>query len=134
MGKASCAYSLNRSSSSQNASHLYGTTKSCYVISSYRSYGLAPVTLPALQMLLDITGELLAWQAEHDMPVDLSYLQGIFNLQGADPAAEYADFLVTLCQRPIIDQGYRYWLKRRDTVNQARVRLYCEILRAWNES
>lgn len=70
------------------------------------------VTRPALQILLDITSELLAWQAEHDMPVDLPYLQGIFHLQGAVPAAEYTDFLATLRQRPIIDQAYAERLLR----------------------
>ena len=70
------------------------------------------VTRPALQMLLDITGELLAWQTEHNMPVDLPYLQGIFHLQGVAPAAEYTDFLATLRQRPIIDQGYAERLLR----------------------
>lgn len=70
------------------------------------------VTRPALQMLLDITGELLAWQAEHDMPIELPYLQGIFHLPGEAPATEYADFLATLRQRPIIDQGYAARLLR----------------------
>lgn len=70
------------------------------------------VTRPALQILLDITGELLAWQAEHDMPIDMPYLQGIFHLQGEVPAAEYANFLATLRQRPVIDQGYAERLLR----------------------
>ena len=30
--------------------------------------------------------------------------------------------------------SYRYWRKRRDTVNSARVRLCSEIRRAWNQS
>lgn len=30
--------------------------------------------------------------------------------------------------------SYRYWRKRRDTVNPARVRLCSEIRRAWNQS
>lgn len=70
------------------------------------------VTRPALLMLLDITGELLAWQAEQEVPVDLPYLQGIFHLQGTAPATEYADFLATLRQRPIIDQSYAERLLR----------------------
>ncbi|MBN0459206.1 transcriptional repressor PifC, partial [Pseudomonas aeruginosa] len=37
-------------------------------------------TLPALDTLLDITGDLLAWQVEHDRPVDGHYLKGIFRL------------------------------------------------------
>ncbi len=39
-------------------------------------------TLPALDTLLDITGDLLAWQVEHDRPVDGHYLKGIFRLAG----------------------------------------------------
>lgn len=39
-------------------------------------------TLPALDTLLDITGNLLAWQVEHDRPVDGHYLKGIFRLAG----------------------------------------------------
>ncbi|VCX68958.1 Transcriptional repressor PifC [Klebsiella quasipneumoniae] len=35
-------------------------------------------TLPALDTLLDITGNLLARQVEHDRPVDGHYLKGIF--------------------------------------------------------
>lgn len=77
-------------------------------------FGLAPVTRDelrlllglTLQMLLDITGELLAWQVEHDMPIDLPYMQG------AAPVAEYTDFLATLRQRPIIDQSYAERLLR----------------------
>ncbi len=39
-------------------------------------------TLPALRTLLDITRDLLAWQAENDRTVDRHYLQGIFRLPG----------------------------------------------------
>lgn len=39
-------------------------------------------TLPALRTLLDITRDLLAWQAENNRPVDGHYLKGIFRLAG----------------------------------------------------
>jgi len=70
------------------------------------------VTRPALLTLLDITGELLAWQETHGMEIDLPYLQGIYHLQGDTPAAEYAGFLRQLQARPVIDQGYAERLLR----------------------
>ncbi|WP_173632695.1 IS3 family transposase [Paramixta manurensis] len=43
--------------------------------------------------------------------------------------------VVSLCSALEIHRSsYRYWRKRRDTVNPARVRLYSEIRRAWNQS
>ncbi|MDH8008535.1 transcriptional regulator, partial [Klebsiella pneumoniae] len=39
-------------------------------------------TLPALGTLLDITRSLLAWQVEHERPVDDHSLKGIFRLAG----------------------------------------------------
>ncbi|HDU5045499.1 TPA: transcriptional regulator [Klebsiella aerogenes] len=68
------------------------------------------VSLPALQTLLTIAGELLAWQVAHDMPVDLPYLQGIYHLTGEAPDAEYAAFLAQL--RPVINQDYAERLLR----------------------
>ncbi|OKV91393.1 transposase [Escherichia coli] len=42
---------------------------------------------------------------------------------------------VSLCSALEIHRSsYRYWRKRRDTVNPARVRLCSEIRRAWNQS
>lgn len=42
---------------------------------------------------------------------------------------------VSLCRAfGLHRSSYRYWRKRRDTVNPARVRLYSEIRRAWNQS
>ena len=70
------------------------------------------VTHPALQTLLDITGELLAWQERHGMEIDLPYLQGIYHLRGDSPAAEYEDFMRQLQARPVIDQGYAERLLR----------------------
>lgn len=68
------------------------------------------VTQPALQTLLTIAGELLAWQVAHDMSVDLPYLQGIYHLTGEAPDAEYAAFLTQL--RPVINQDYAERLLR----------------------
>ncbi|ECN1503592.1 transcriptional regulator [Salmonella enterica subsp. enterica serovar Newport] len=68
------------------------------------------VSQPALQTLLTIAGELLAWQVAHDMPVDLPYLQGIYHLSGEAPDAEYAEFLAQL--RPVINQDYAERLLR----------------------
>lgn len=43
--------------------------------------------------------------------------------------------VVSLCSALGIHRSsYRYWRKRRDTVNPARVRLCSEIRRAWNQS
>ncbi|WP_312982892.1 IS3 family transposase [Atlantibacter sp.] len=43
--------------------------------------------------------------------------------------------VVSLCSALEIHRSsYRYWRKRRDTVNPAQVRLYSEIRRAWNQS
>ncbi|HAX4787184.1 TPA: IS3-like element ISEc31 family transposase, partial [Escherichia coli] len=43
--------------------------------------------------------------------------------------------VVSLCSALEIHRSsYRYWRKRRDTVNPARVRLCSEIRRAWNQS
>ncbi|MBV7002515.1 IS3 family transposase, partial [Escherichia coli] len=43
--------------------------------------------------------------------------------------------VVSLCSALGIHRSsYRYWRKRRDTVNSARVRLCSEIRRAWNQS
>ncbi|HAV1841126.1 TPA: transcriptional regulator [Enterobacter hormaechei subsp. steigerwaltii] len=68
------------------------------------------VSQPALQTLLTIAGELLAWQVAHDMPMDLPYLQGIYHLTGEAPDAEYAEFLAQL--RPVINQDYAERLLR----------------------
>ncbi|PIJ55654.1 transcriptional regulator [Erwinia sp. OLMDLW33] len=68
------------------------------------------VSQPALQTLLTIAGELLAWQVAHDIPVDLPYLQGIYHLTGEAPDAEYAEFLAQL--RPVINQDYAERLLR----------------------
>lgn len=48
-------------------------------------------TLPALGTLLDITHDLLAWQIEHERPVDGHYLKGIFRLAGKRPPGESPD-------------------------------------------
>jgi hypothetical protein len=57
-------------------------------------------TLPALDTLLDITGNLLAWQVEHDRPVDGHYLKGIFRLAGKNWTEEFDDFRAEL--RPVV--------------------------------
>ncbi|RPH29627.1 transcriptional regulator [Buttiauxella warmboldiae] len=67
-------------------------------------------TLPALRTLLEITRDLLAWQVEHDHPVDAHYLKGTFRLPGENWVEEFDDFLATL--RPVIDQGYAEHLLR----------------------
>jgi len=67
-------------------------------------------TLPALRTLLDITRDLLAWQAENDRPVDGHYLKGIFRLAGENWTAEFDDFLGAL--RPVVDQMYAEHLLR----------------------
>lgn len=61
-------------------------------------------TLPALRTLLDITRDLLAWQAENDRTVDRHYLQGIFRLPGDNLVEEFDRFLADL--RPVVDQMY----------------------------
>ncbi len=61
-------------------------------------------TLPALDTLLDITGDLLAWQVEHDRPVDGHYLKGIFRLAGKNWTEEFDAFRAEL--RPVVDQMY----------------------------
>ena len=57
-------------------------------------------TLPALGTLLDITRDLLAWQVEHDRPVDDHYLKGIFRLAGENWMEEFDRFRAAL--RPVI--------------------------------
>lgn len=43
--------------------------------------------------------------------------------------------VVSLCAALDVHRSsYRYWQKRRDTIDPARVRLYSEIRRAWNQS
>ncbi|EBH3044092.1 transcriptional regulator [Salmonella enterica] len=67
-------------------------------------------TLPALGTLLDITRDLLAWQVEHDRPVDGHYLKGIFRLAGENWTEEFDTFRAEL--RPVIDQMYAEHLLR----------------------
>lgn len=67
-------------------------------------------TLQALSTLLDITRDLLAWQVEHNRPVDDHYLKGIFRLAGKNWREEFDQFRVEL--RPIIDQMYAEYLLR----------------------
>ncbi|HDP7112489.1 transcriptional repressor PifC, partial [Escherichia coli] len=67
-------------------------------------------TLPALDTLLDITGNLLAWQVEHDRPVDGHYLKGIFRLAGKNWTEEFEAFRAAL--RPVVDQMYAEHLLR----------------------
>ena len=67
-------------------------------------------TLPALDTLLDITRDLLAWQVENDRPVDDHYLKGIFRLQGENLVEEFDAFRAEL--RPVVDQMYAEHLLR----------------------
>lgn len=67
-------------------------------------------TLPALDTLLDITRDLLAWQQEHDHPVDGHYLKGIFRLDGENWMGEFDAFRAKL--RPFVDQMYAEHLLR----------------------
>ncbi|MBW4217864.1 transcriptional regulator [Enterobacter cloacae subsp. cloacae] len=67
-------------------------------------------TLPALDTLLDITRDLLAWQVEHDRPVDGHYLKGIFRLSGENWMEEFDAFRSEL--RPVVDQVYAEHLLR----------------------
>lgn len=67
-------------------------------------------TLPALHTLLDITRDLLAWQVEHDRPVDGHYLKGIFRLAGENWTQEFDAFRAKL--RPVVDQMYAEHLLR----------------------
>lgn len=67
-------------------------------------------TLPALGTLLDITRDLLAWQVEHDRPLDGHYLKGIFRLAGENWTEEFDAFLTDL--RPVVDQMYAEHLLR----------------------
>ncbi|EAR0283767.1 transcriptional regulator [Salmonella enterica subsp. enterica] len=67
-------------------------------------------TLPALGTLLDITHDLLAWQVEHDRPVDGDYLKGIFRLVGENWTEEFDAFRAEL--RPVVDQMYAEHLLR----------------------
>lgn len=67
-------------------------------------------TLPALGTLLDITRDLLAWQVEHDRPVDGHYLRGIFRLAGENWTEEFDAFRSAL--RPVVDPLYAEHLLR----------------------
>ncbi|ELY4070219.1 transcriptional regulator [Cronobacter sakazakii] len=67
-------------------------------------------TLPALDTLLDITRDLLAWQVENDRPVDGPYLKGIFRLAGENWTEEFDRFRAQL--RPVVDQMYAEYLLR----------------------
>lgn len=67
-------------------------------------------TLPALGSLLDITRDLLAWQMEHDRPVDGHYLKGIFRLAGENWTEDFDAFREEL--RPVVDQMYAEHLLR----------------------
>ncbi|WP_336766968.1 transcriptional repressor PifC [Pantoea ananatis] len=67
-------------------------------------------TLPALSILLGITYDLLAWQAENDRPVNGHYLKGIFRLAGENWTQEFDAFLAEL--RPVVDQMYAEHLLR----------------------
>lgn len=42
------------------------------------------VSMPRLQVLLEVTAELLAWQVDNGQPVDSHYLKGTFGLAGED--------------------------------------------------
>ncbi|MEI3779844.1 transcriptional regulator [Pectobacterium brasiliense] len=68
------------------------------------------VNLSRLRVLLDITGELLAWQMANHQPVDSHYLKSTFGLAGDDLPAEYAQFLTQLS--PAISQDYAEHLLR----------------------
>lgn len=63
-----------------------------------------------LHTLLDITRDLLAWQVEHDRPVDGHYLKGIFRLAGENWTEEFDAFRAEL--RPVVDQMYAEHLLR----------------------
>lgn len=67
-------------------------------------------TLPALDTLLDITRDLLAWQVEHDRQVGGPYLKGIFRLSGENWMEEFDAFRAAL--RPVVDQMYAEYLLR----------------------
>lgn len=67
-------------------------------------------TLPALDTLLDITRDLLAWQVAYDRPVDSHYLKGIFHLARENWAEEFDAFRAELC--PVVDQMYAEHLLR----------------------
>ena len=67
-------------------------------------------TLPALGTLLDITRDLLAWQVEHDHPMDGPWLKGIFRLAGENRTEEFDAFRSAL--RPVVDQMYAGHLLR----------------------
>ncbi|MGX9867203.1 transcriptional repressor PifC [Enterobacter mori] len=67
-------------------------------------------TLSALGTLLDINRDLLAWQVEHDRPVDSHYLKGIFRLAGENWTEEFDTFRAEL--RPVVDQMYAEHLLR----------------------
>lgn len=67
-------------------------------------------TLPALGTLLDITRDLLAWQVEHDRPVNGHWLKGIFRLAGENWTQDFDAFRAEL--RPLVDQVYAEHLLR----------------------
>ncbi|EFT4510277.1 transcriptional regulator [Salmonella enterica subsp. enterica serovar Stanley] len=67
-------------------------------------------TLPALGTLLDISRDLLAWQVEHERPVDGPWLKGIFRLAGENWTQEFDAFRAAL--RPVVDQMYAEHLLR----------------------
>lgn len=63
-----------------------------------------------LQLLLDITGELLLWQAGNELPLDHHYLKGTFGLQGEDWRAEWEAFRAGLT--PAVTSDYAERLVR----------------------
>lgn len=67
-------------------------------------------TLPALNKLLDITHDLLAWQVENDRPVNEHYLKATFRLTGENWTEQFDVFLAEL--RPVVDQMYAEHLLR----------------------
>lgn len=63
-----------------------------------------------LQVLLDLTRELLSWQLENNQPIDAHYLKGTFGLTGEDWQAEWPDFMARLT--PAVTQDYAEHLLR----------------------
>lgn len=80
---------------------------------AHNAYDRAPSQLVSetrLQLLLDITGELLLWQVEHDLPADSYYLKGTFGLRGDDWREEWKTFRASLT--PAIHGSYAGQLVR----------------------
>ncbi len=104
---------------------------------SARDYALCHTITPDQQRIRELEKQVRRLEEQNTILKKATALLMSDSLNGFTIAARLSDShtVVSLCSALEIHRSsYRYWRKRRDTVNPARVRLCSEIRRAWNQS